>query len=64
VEPFGQRLNKGLGARGIDAGKAHAVGGKQAGKGVQMHGGHAQRVGNGAGVLTASAAEAVSKRIG
>ena len=47
------------GALGADGGEAHAIGGEEAGEGVQQHRGHAQRVGDEAGVLAAGATEAV-----
>ena len=51
-------------ARGADVGEAHAVGRQQRRERVDQHLGHAERVGDQAGVLAAGAAEAVERIAG
>ena len=48
-------------ARGADVGKAHAVGREQRRERMDQHRGHAERVGDEAGMLAAGAAEAVER---
>ena len=56
-----ERLFDRLLAGGADVGQAHAVGGKQRRERMDQHLGHAERVGDQAGVLAARAAEAVER---
>jgi hypothetical protein len=51
----------GLLAGGADVGQPHSVGGQQRRERVDQHLGHAERVGDEAGVLAAGAAEAVQR---
>ena len=48
-------------ARGADVGEAHAVGGQQRRERMDQHLGHAERIGDQAGVLAAGAAEAIER---
>ena len=59
-----ERLLDGLLADAANIGEAHAVRGQKRRQRMDQHAGHAERIGDEAGVLTASAAEAVERITG
>jgi 5-oxoprolinase (ATP-hydrolysing) len=61
---FGERLQKRLLARGRDDGEPDAVGGKQAGEGVDQHRLHTECIGDEAGMLSSRTAKAIEKIAG